>query len=157
MKDGADDRTTRALLLELGISSLQYEAALAGCHGDAEAALLELLWAALMDPYREPHARKTAAVHLVAFEPKRERKGALQKAIHQLELAELAHRGVTDAVCVGLNPDCLGCAGAHNKSVSPRDPDSVAKFPPASCLHIQQGHACCLIFAPRIVSAKTLF
>ena len=62
-----------------------------------------------------------------------------------------------EAACIGLNPDCMGCAGAHNRVIRPREPDCASRFPPRTCLHIEQGHACCLFFAPRVVSAKTLF
>jgi hypothetical protein len=149
-----DRHSLRTLLREVGVQDSTYRALVAAHRGDEIAALRELLANVVKDAGKEPRQRKLAAAQMVPLERDRQERIAWQRAVHGFELDELATRGVVEAAIVSLNPDCLGCAALNNALIDVAGDDALARLPPRTCLHLEQGHSCCISFAPRVVAAR---
>jgi hypothetical protein len=151
----ATDKLSRQQLLrDLEIANTTYRAAVARHHGDELAALHELLSTIVDDTARSWSARKLAALRLVQLERDRYERLRWQRAAHRIELRELAARGVVEAAVVSANQDCMGCAAVNNALLDPGSERSLERLPPRICLHLEQGHSCCIGFAPRVVAAQ---
>ena len=153
MMPTTDKLSRQQLLRDLGVANTTYRAAVAGHHGDELAALHELLSAIVDDKAHGWSARKLAALRLVQLERDRYERLRWQRAAHRIELDELAARGVVGAAVVSANPDCMGCAAVNNALLEPGNDSALERLPPRICLHLEQGHSCCISFAPRIVAA----
>ena len=130
MMPTTDKLSRQQLLRDLGVANTTYRAAVAKHHGD-----------------------ELAALRLVQLERDRYERLRWQRAAHRIELDELAARGVVEAAVVSANPDCMGCAAINNVLLEPGNEGSLERLPPRICLHLEQGHSCCIAFAPRIVAA----
>jgi len=149
-----DKLSRQQLLRDLEVANTAYREAVARHHGDELAALHDLLSSIVDDAARSASARKLAALRLVQLEQDRYERLRWQRAAHRIELHELAARGVVEAAVVSANPDCMGCAAVNNVLVAPGREEALERLPPRICLHLEQGHACCIAFAPRVVAAQ---
>ena len=149
-----DKLSRQQLLRDLDVTHTAYRAAVARHHGDVIAALHELLSSMVDDPSHNWSARKLAALRLVQLERDRYERLRWQRAAHRIELQEMAARGVVEAAVVSANPDCMGCAAVNNALLDPGNERSLERLPPRICLHLEQGHSCCIAFAPRVVAAQ---
>ena len=149
-----DKLSRQQLLRDLGVANTTYRAVVGRHHGDEIAALHELLSSIVDDTAYSWSARKLAALRLVQLERDRFERLRWQRAAHRIELHELAARGVVEAAVVSANPDCMGCAAVNNALLNPGNEQSLERLLPRICLHLEQGHSCCIAFAPRMVAAQ---
>ena len=149
-----DKLSRQQLLRDLDVANTTYRAAVARHHGDEIAALHELLSSIVDDASHNWSARRLAALRLVQLERDRYERLRWQRAAHRIELQEMAARGVVEAAVVSANPDCMGCAAVNNALLDPGNERSLERLPPRICLHLEQGHSCCIAFTPRVVAAQ---